>query len=110
VPIKWNAVRMVLMLHLRKCSLNSSRRLGLRNKSGGLQIFEISKQILFIWIGSSRLYFIVKIETNSMYSQNERSYKCINPGAATATENHREISGGSTLHMGSPRNICRIAK
>ena len=55
------------MPHLRKRSWNPSRCLGLGNKSGGSQIFEISKWILFIQIGNGRIYFIVKIETNSMY-------------------------------------------
>jgi hypothetical protein len=68
VTIKRNAVRAVLMPHLRKRSWNPLRRLGLGNKSGSLQIFETSKWILFTWIGNGRIYFIVKIETNSMYS------------------------------------------
>ena len=67
-PIKQNAVCAVLMPHLRKCSWNSARRLRLRNKSGGSQIFETSRWILFTRIGNGRIYFIVKIETNSMYS------------------------------------------
>jgi hypothetical protein len=68
VPIKRNAVCAVLMPHLRKRSWNSARRLGLRNKSGDSQIFETSKWILFTQIGNGRIYFIIKIETNSMYS------------------------------------------
>jgi hypothetical protein len=70
VPIKRNTVRAVLMPHLqvRKRSWNSARRLELRNKSGGSQIFKTSKWILFTRIRNGRIYFIVKIETNSMYS------------------------------------------
>jgi hypothetical protein len=56
------------MPHLRKRSWNPSRHLGLGNKSGGSQIVETSKWILFTQMENGRNYFIVKIETNSRNS------------------------------------------
>ena len=42
-PSKWNTVCTSSMPHLRKHFLDSTRCFGLRNRSGGLQIFEMSK-------------------------------------------------------------------